>query len=86
MEPREYSAARAVAEIAAGRLTAERYVASYLERIAVRDKDVLAWASFDPDLALKQARARDKETPRGPLHGVPVGFKDIVNTVELPTE
>jgi Asp-tRNA(Asn)/Glu-tRNA(Gln) amidotransferase A subunit family amidase len=86
MEPREYSAARAAAEIAAGRLTAERYVASYLERIAVRDKDVLAWASFDPDLALKQARARDKETPRGPLHGVPVGFKDIVDTVELPTE
>jgi len=76
----------AAGEIAAGRLTAERYVSSCLERIAAREKDVHAWAFLDPEFALEQARQRDKESPRGPLHGIPVGFKDIVDTVDLPTE
>src|SRR5688572_17060032 len=82
----EYSASMAAGEIAAGRLTAESYVSSCLERIAVREKDVHAWAFLDPQFALEQARQRDKETSRGPLHGIPVGFKDIVDTIDLPTE
>jgi amidase len=86
MEPYEYSASTAAAEIAAGRLTAETYVSSCLERIAARDKDLLAWAFVDPQLALKQARERDKDKRRGPLHGIPVAFKDIFDTVDFPTE
>lgn len=86
VEPYEYSASIASAEISAGRLTAERYVSSCLERIAARETEVHAWAFLDPEFALAQARQRDKETPRGPLHGIPVGFKDIVDTVDLPTE
>lgn len=86
MEPREYSASAAAAEIAAGKLTAEQYVSSCLERVAARDKDVRAWAFIDPQLALKQARECDRGPRRGPLHGVPVGVKDIIDTVDLPTE
>src|SRR3990172_3900237 len=86
MEACRYSASEAAAEINAGKLTAEAYVSSCLERIAAREKDVHAWACIDPELALRQVRERQKEPSRGPLHGVPVGFKDVFDTSELPTE
>ena len=33
----------------------------------------------------EQARRRDRETPAGPLHGVPVGVKDVIDTADMPT-
>ncbi|MGH8621029.1 MAG: amidase, partial [Burkholderiales bacterium] len=57
-----------------------------LERIGQREKDVQAWAFVDPELALAQARARDKEPRRTRLHGIPVGVKDVFDTADLPTE
>lgn len=86
MDACKYSASRAAAEISAGKLTAEAYVASCLERIAAREKDIHAWACIDPEFALKQARQRDENPSRGPLRGIPVGFKDVIDTAELPTE
>jgi amidase len=80
------SAAEAARRIAAGELTSEALVAACLDRIAAREKDVLAWAHLDPQLALAQARALDRERPRGPLHGVPVGIKDVIDTADMPTE
>lgn len=56
-----------------------------LERIAAREGDVQAWEFLDPELALGQARALDREPPRGPLHGVPVGIKDVIDTADMPT-
>jgi len=51
---------------------------------------VQAWAFLDPDHALAQARAADdlkrQGLPIGPLHGVPVGVKDIFDTADMPTE
>src|SRR4029077_12543680 len=47
---------------------------------------VKAWAHLDRGYALAQAKACDAEQPRGPLHGVPVGIKDIIDTADLPTE
>jgi len=61
-------------------------VRSCLERIAARDKDVHAWTLVHPELALQQARARDLDIRLGPLHGIPIGYKDIFDTAELPTE
>ncbi len=57
-----------------------------LERIAEREEAVHAWAFLDPDDALDQARRREMSTSRGPLHGVPVGVKDIFDTADMPTE
>lgn len=82
----EYSAARAAAEIRAGKLTSEAYVASCLERIAAREQHLHAWACIDPEHALMQARQCDQSAAGGPLHGIPVGFKDVIDTADLPTE
>ena len=41
---------------------------------------------IDPELALTQARELDRGEARGPLHGVPIGVKDIIDTADLPTE
>ena len=84
--PHRLSAAEAARRIARGELTSEALVASCLERIAAREQAVQAWAWLDADLALRQARALDREPARRPLHGVPVGIKDIFDTADMPTE
>ena len=75
----------AARRIAAGSLRSETLVAACLERIAARELAVGAWAHIEPERALAEARARDREAPRGPLHGVPIAVKDIMNTADLPT-
>ena len=72
--------------IAAGSTKAETVVRACLERIAEREPTVQAWQFLDPALALKQARLLDQGSIRGPLHGVPVGIKDIIDTADMPTE
>jgi len=81
----ELTAHEAATEIAAGRLTSEKLVAACLERISAREPVVKAWAHLDPGLALAQARACDRGPSRGPLHGLPVGVKDIIDTADQPT-
>ncbi|MBI1736013.1 MAG: amidase [Candidatus Rokubacteria bacterium] len=65
-------------------------VRACLDRIDAVDADVQAWAYLDPEHALAQARAADgmlaAGAPLGPLHGVPVGVKDIIDTADMPTE
>src|SRR5579885_2458435 len=79
------SARDAARRIAAGTLTAEALMRACLERIQSREATVGAWAHIDPDHALAEARARDQSAQRGPLHGVPIGVKDIMDTADLPT-
>ena len=57
-----------------------------LDRIAAREPVVQAFASVDPDLALACAQALDRGPIRGPLHGVPIGVKDVIDTFDLPTQ
>lgn len=71
--------------IAAGRFTSAAVTEACLARIAAREPEVQAWTHLDAEGALRQARARDVETPRGPLHGVPLGLKDIIDTADMPT-
>lgn len=80
------SAAEAARRIAAGKLTSEALVAACLERIKARDPDVQAWIHCDPEAALAQARAIDRAGARGLLAGVPVGFKDVIDTADMPTQ
>ncbi|MDA1090177.1 MAG: amidase [Proteobacteria bacterium] len=74
----------------AGDCSAEELTQSCLDRIAKREAAVGAWIYLDPDLALAQARALDARKkagdPLGPLHGLPVGLKDIFDTKDMPTE
>jgi amidase len=87
--PNELDAIEALAAIASGLLTAEALTRACLERIAARDTVVRAFAYLDPDRALAEARARDREGGKGStgaLHGLPVGVKDIIDTHDMPTE
>jgi Asp-tRNA(Asn)/Glu-tRNA(Gln) amidotransferase A subunit family amidase len=47
---------------------------------------VRAWAFLDPELVLAQARALDAAPERGPLQGVPLGVKDVIDTFDMPTQ
>jgi Asp-tRNA(Asn)/Glu-tRNA(Gln) amidotransferase A subunit family amidase len=82
----QLSVTEIAAGIAAGEVTCESVVRDCADRIATRDGVVKAWVNFDPGLALAQARALDHERRRGPLHGVPIGVKDIIDTFDMPTE
>jgi Asp-tRNA(Asn)/Glu-tRNA(Gln) amidotransferase A subunit family amidase len=84
------SLAEAAADIREGRTTSTELVDACLGRIDEVDNDVRAWAFLDRDHALAQAAALDEHRRHGralgPLHGVPVGIKDIFDTSDYPTE
>jgi len=71
-------------------MTSTGLVQACLDRIRAVEPRVEAWAFRDPERALAQARDRDQmladETLLGPLHGLPVGIKDIFDTADMPTE
>ena len=75
-----------VAKIAAGEITCEAVTRDCIERVIAREPVVKAWVKFNPELALAQAHALDREPRRGRLHGVPIGIKDVINTFDMPTE
>ncbi len=79
------SAREAASRIAAGKLTSEALVQACLERITAREAAIGAWTYLDADQALAEARARDQAPASGPLHGVPIGVKDIMDTADMPT-
>ena len=79
------TASEAAARLVAGTLTAEAVVRDCLERASAR-AGVKAWAWLDPEQALAQARAADQNGRPGLLGGVPVGVKDVIDTVDMPTE
>jgi Asp-tRNA(Asn)/Glu-tRNA(Gln) amidotransferase A subunit family amidase len=81
------AAARAIAD---GAISSLQLVEACLARIREVEPAVLAWQYLDEQHALTQARARDTDRAEGraigPLHGVPVGIKDIIDTADMPTE
>ena len=62
----------------------------YIERINKFEKDVKAWTHFDKKVLLEKATEADDHRrsgkPVGLLHGVPIAVKDIIGTVDMPTE
>ena len=84
------SASDARAAIDQGLLSSEELVAACFARIDELEESIGAWAHLDRDLAMRQARAADEFRRRGleigPLHGLPVGIKDIIDTADYPTE
>ena len=88
--PVALSASDAARRIRDGVLTSEELVQSCLEHIRALEPKVQAWQFLDEEHALAQARVCDQRKrggePIGPLHGVPVGVKDIIDTADMPTE
>ncbi len=84
------SAVELAAAIRDGATTSREAVQACLDRIAEIEDVVGAWTHLDPDHALTQADQADEHRhrglPLGPLHGVPVGVKDIIDTADMPTE
>ena len=71
-------------------LTSVEICEKYIERINKFEKNIKAWAHFDKKLLLEKAAEADEYRrsgkPTGPLHGIPVAVKDIVGTLDMPTE
>ncbi|KAL2211739.1 glutamyl-tRNA amidotransferase subunit A [Sarocladium strictum] len=75
------------AKFKADELTVTQYAESLIGRVKERNPTVKAWAHFNPELVLEQAKALDEvpKDKRGPLHGVAIGVKDVIYTKDMPT-
>jgi Asp-tRNA(Asn)/Glu-tRNA(Gln) amidotransferase A subunit family amidase len=76
----------------AAQLIARREISSVeltkacLARIHDRNPDVAAWRFIDEKKSLAAAEEADKTPPKNPLHGIPFGVKDVIETADFPTE
>ena len=79
-----------VEKIKNAQITSVELCQLYIDRINKFEKDIKAWAHFDKKLLLEKAAEADEHRrlgkPLGPLHGIPVAVKDIVGTLDMPTE
>ena len=79
-----------VAKIKEAQITSVELCQIYIDRINKFEKDIKAWAYLDKKLLLEKAGEADEHRrlgkPLGPLHGIPVAVKDIIGTLDMPTE
>ena len=87
--PNRQTASDALKAMENGTLTSRELVDACLEQSDARDEAVGAWIHLDPDLARRAADAADAKRAAGetlgPLHGLPIGLKDILDTSDMPT-
>lgn len=81
----QLSASEAVRRLATREISAEQMARACLARIEEREAAVGAWIHIDPDAVIAQARQLDAGAVRGPLHGLPLGVKDLIDTADMPT-
>jgi Asp-tRNA(Asn)/Glu-tRNA(Gln) amidotransferase A subunit family amidase len=81
MEPNRLTATEAARAIAAGRLSPADLMEACLTRAAAREGAVRAFVHLDP----AQARRAAAATRPGPLHGIPIAVKDVIDTADMPT-
>ena len=74
-----------LAALASRQLGAETLARACLDRAAELEPSVHAFAHLDPEHVLAEARALDRGPVRGPLHGLPLGIKDVIDTSDMPT-
>ena len=79
------TAVEAVRQLEAKKISAEALLLDCLERIASREPVIGAWAHLDREGALSRARQLDRGPWQGLLHGLPLGVKDLIDTVDMPT-
>ncbi|KAF2756392.1 amidase [Pseudovirgaria hyperparasitica] len=82
------TAAEVASLLRSNNITVEEYARSLISRVKARDATVKAWAYFDEDLVLDEARKLDQvpQARRGPLHGIAIGVKDVIYTKDMPTQ
>jgi Asp-tRNA(Asn)/Glu-tRNA(Gln) amidotransferase A subunit family amidase len=89
MRSTELGVRAAAAAVRAGALTSSALVDACLERIGAVDPTLKAWIHVDDTGARTAARASDAAVrpgvTLGPLHGVPIGVKDIIDVAGMPT-
>ncbi|MFC4112887.1 amidase [Nonomuraea zeae] len=84
-EPATETATAASAAIARGELSPVELTEHLLARIAATEPALHAYATVTAEAALARAKALAGEPARGPLHGVPIGIKDLIDTAGVPT-
>lgn len=88
MTPADLSIPEAAAGLRSGELTSMALTTAHLTRIAAQNPRLLAFVAID-DSALQQAAAADADLALGrdlgPLHGIPLGVKDMIDVAGLPT-
>ena len=88
-EPFELTLAEAAVHIREGDLSPVRLMKSLLSRVSALESGLKVWVTVDPDGALEAARRSERDLersgPKGPLHGIPVGVKDIYYTEGVRT-
>jgi aspartyl-tRNA(Asn)/glutamyl-tRNA(Gln) amidotransferase subunit A len=89
VNPADLSIVEAGARLRVGRLTSTALTDAHLSRIAARDGDLHAFITVTRDRALEDAARADAELAagkdRGPLHGIPIGLKDLIDTAGIRT-
>ena len=84
------SANELVTQLRDGEISSVEVCSQYIERIGKFEKDVKAWSHFNKKLLLEKATEADEHRisgkPLGLLHGLPVAVKDIIGTLDMPTE
>jgi aspartyl-tRNA(Asn)/glutamyl-tRNA(Gln) amidotransferase subunit A len=89
VEPYQLSITDAAAEIESRRLSPVELVQSALDRIEQVEGRLNAFVVVTAEQALEAARQAEKEISdggyRGPLHGIPMGIKDLYDAVGVPT-
>jgi Asp-tRNA(Asn)/Glu-tRNA(Gln) amidotransferase A subunit family amidase len=81
-DPARLTATEAARAIAAGRLSPLDLIEACLARAAAREPVVRAFIHLDP----AQARRNAAGARPGPLHGIPFGVKDVLDTADMPTQ
>lgn len=89
MQPYEFSLSAAARQIEAKQLSPVELVDSALERLEAVEPKINAFACVTGDLAREAAKKAGQEIAngayRGPLHGIPVGIKDLYDTAGVPS-
>jgi aspartyl-tRNA(Asn)/glutamyl-tRNA(Gln) amidotransferase subunit A len=85
MDPTQLTIAEASRAIAAGSLSPVALTEAYLDRIAALDGELHSFVLVLRDQAIGAARVVAGSQPRGALHGIPIGLKDIYKTRGIRT-
>ena len=84
-----FTIADAARELRDGHITSESLTVQCLDTISARNGELNAFITVTADAALQQARTADRERAagqdRGPLHGIPISLKDLIDVEGLPT-